>query len=228
MPLVALVLWSLSDSLARALFLAVMMLPGVLFFKYLVGDISFAEGRRRGVLHTIYFVAIVMLIEYQGIFFVYLTTSEYPFPTSASSTSAPPAIVMNPLFIWLMLGALLSFEWLLRSKLLGGAEPPRQQFITFFSDRRRTTLEINTIRYIESRDEEVRVVTDDGASYPTRMKISQWEAALDERFARVHRSFIVGRQHITRVDSHTVWLGEFSIEMSRKYRDSLSRVSGFL
>jgi hypothetical protein len=44
-----------------------MLLPGVVFFKYFAGDISF-KNRREGILHTIYFVAIVMLIEYQGIF----------------------------------------------------------------------------------------------------------------------------------------------------------------
>jgi DNA-binding LytR/AlgR family response regulator len=54
------------------------------------------------------------------------------------------------------------------------------------------------------------------------MKISQWEAALDDRFVRVHRSFIVSRLHITRADAHTVWLGEIRIEISRKYRDKLT------
>jgi hypothetical protein len=206
---VALVLWSAMGSLSRALFLAVMLLPGVLFFKYFAGDISF-KNRRQGILHTIYFVAIVMLIEYLGIFFVYLNV-EYPF------VETPPRIVMNPVFLWLLLGALLSMEWLLKSRL-GGGEPQRQRFITFTSDRRRTTLETDTILYIESRDDEVAVVTTDGARYPTRMKISQWEAALDDRFVRVHRSFIVSRLHITRTGAHTVWLGEIPIEISRKYR----------
>jgi hypothetical protein len=198
-------------SLFRAFFLAVMLLPGVLFFKYFVGDISF-KNRRQGILHTIYFVAAVMLIEYLGIFFVYFNV-EYPFEET------PPQIVMNPLFLWLLLGALLSIEWFLKSRL-GGGEPGREEFVTFTSDRRRTTLETDTILYIESRDDEVMVVTADGTRYPTRMKISQWEAVLDDRFVRVHRSFIVGRLHITRIDTRTVWLGDQPIEISRKYRES--------
>jgi hypothetical protein len=209
---VALVLWSAMGSLPRAFFLAVMLLPGVLFFKYFAGGISF-KNRRQGILHTIYFTAIVMLIEYLGIFFVYLNV-EYPY------TEAPPRIVMNPVFLWLLLGALLSVEFLLKSRLAGGKEPPRQRFITFTSDRRRTTLETDTILYSESRDDEVTVVTADGTRYPTRMKISQWEAALDDRFVRVHRSFIVSRLHITRTSAHTVWLGEIPVEISRKYREA--------
>ena len=213
-PLVALVLWSAMGSLPRAFFLSVMLLPGVLLFKYFVGGISF-KNRREGILHTIYLVAMVMLIEYLGVFFVYLNV-EYPY------TEAPPPIVMNPLFLGLLAGALLSIEWLLKNRLGKNPEPPRRSFITFTSNRRRTTLEIDTILYIESRDDEVTVATRDGLRHPTRMKISQWEAVLDDRFVRVPRSFIVGRRHITRIDAHTVWLGETAIEISRKYRDNLS------
>ncbi len=215
-PLVALVLWSAMGSPDRAFFLAVMLLPGVLFFKYFAGDISFKD-RRQGILHTVYFVAAVMLIEYLGIFFVYFNV-EYPY------TDTPPGIVMNPLFIWLLLGALLSIEWLLKSRLMAGREPERQKFITFISDRRRLTLELDTILYIESRDDVVTIATADGARHPTRMKISQWETSLDDRFVRIHRSFIVSRLHITRTDAHAVWLGNVQIEVSRKYREKLATI----
>ena len=209
--LVALVLWSAMGSLPRAFFMSVMMLPGVLFFKYFVGGISF-KNRRQGILDTVYFSLAVILIEYLGIFFVYFNV-EYPY------TETPPGIVMNPMFICLMLGALLSGEYLIKSRFGRGGEPEREKFITFTSDRRRTTLELDTILYIESRDDEVTVVACGGAKYPTRMNISGWEAALDDRFVRVHRSFIVGRLHITRIEGHTVWLGEIPIEISRKYRE---------
>lgn len=216
---VALVLWSAVGSLSRALFLSVMLLPGALFFKYFVRGISF-KNRRQGILHTVYFVAIVMLIEYLGIFFVYLSNYEYPIPAGE-----PPGIVMNPFFLCFVLGALLSMEYLLRAKLFKSGEPAREKYITFTSERRRITLELDTILYIESRDYEVTVATTDGAKHPTRMKISQWEATLDDRFVRVHRSFIVNRSHITRLDAHTVWLGELPIEVSRKYRENHSSFS---
>jgi DNA-binding LytR/AlgR family response regulator len=51
------------------------------------------------------------------------------------------------------------------------------------------------------------------------MKISTWEAVLDDRFVRVHRSFIVSLLHITRREGHTLWLGDTPIELSRKYRE---------
>ncbi len=210
--LVALVLWSVMGSLPRALFMSVMMLPGVLFFKYFAGDISF-KNRRQGILDTIYFSLTVMLIEYLGIFFVYFNI-EYPF------TETPPGIVTNPLFICFLIGALLSGEYFIKSRLMTeGKESVREKFITFTSDRKRTTLELDTILYIESRDDEVTVVVRGGEKYPTRMKISGWEAALDDRFVRVHRSFIVNRLQVTRIEGHVVWLGDIPIEISRKYRE---------
>lgn len=209
----ALVLWSAVGSLSRAFFLSVMLLPGVLFFKYFVRGISF-KNRRQGIMHTVYLVAIVMLIEYLGIFFVYLSNYEYPL-----AADEPPGIVMNPLFLWFVSGVVLSMEYLLRAKFFEGGEPALEKYITFTSERRRITLEIETILYIESRDYEVIVATSDGVKHPTRMKISQWEASLDDRFVRVHRSFIVNRGHITRIEGHTVWLGELPIEISRKYRE---------
>jgi hypothetical protein len=208
---VALVLWSAAGSLGRSFFMAVMMLPGVLFFKYFVGDLSF-KNRWQGILDATYFTLALMLVEYLGIFFVYAHEG-YPV------TETPPAVVINPLFICLLLGALLSGEYLIGGLLRKGREPERDRFISFTSDRRRTTLELDTILYIESRDDEVTVITTGGEKYPTRMKISTWEAVLDDRFVRVHRSFIVGRLHITRREGHTLWLGDTPIELSRKYRE---------
>jgi hypothetical protein len=209
---VSLMLWSTVGSMVVAFFIAVMMLPGVMFVKFFSGDISF-KNHRKGILHTIYFVAIVMLIEYLGIILVYTTVSEYPY------TDEIPDIVTNPLFIWLVLGALLSIEYLLKTKLFKG-KVPAEKYISFTSDRKRVSIEIDSILYIESRDYEVYVVTAQSMTYPTRMKISQWESVLDNRFVRVHRSFIVNRCHVSRFDARTAWLGETSIEISRKYRES--------
>jgi hypothetical protein len=209
---VSLVLWSVTGSLAVAFFVAVMLLPGVMFVKFFAGDLSF-KNRRQGILHTIYFVAIVMLIEYLGIILVYSTVSEYPHADEI------PDILTNPLFIWLILGALLSIEYLVKTKLFKG-DVPAEKYISFTSDRKRVSIEIGSILYIESRDYEVQVVTVQGTTYPTRMKISQWESVLDNRFVRVHRSFIVNRDHVTWYDTRTVWLGETPIEISRKYRET--------
>lgn len=127
---------------------------------------------------------------------------------------------------WGALILLASVEWLVRTRLLGRPAERATQ-ISFISDRRKITLELASIVYIESRDSFVLVHTSDGQSFTTRMKISQWETALDDRFVRIHRSFIVSRAHITRIEAGRVWLAagssaaETPIEISRKYKDKI-------
>jgi DNA-binding LytR/AlgR family response regulator len=52
------------------------------------------------------------------------------------------------------------------------------------------------------------------------MNISNWEMALDSRFIRIHRSFLVNKAHITKISPAKLWIGEKSLEISRKYRDN--------
>jgi hypothetical protein len=209
---ISLILTSVTRTFGEAFFLAVMLLPGVLFVKYFSGDISF-RNRRLGILHSVYFVIIVLLIEYLSILMVYWLTF--------NDRSVPQGVLLNPLFLALLPVALLSIERLLKIRFFTSDESG-ERYITFTSDRQKISLELDTVLYIESRDEQVLVVTVSGEVWPTRMKISQWEAVLDRRFIRVHRAFIVNRRHITRFDARAVYLGEQVVEISRKYKESVA------
>lgn len=203
-------------SFGAAFFLSVMLLPGVLLVKYLIGDISY-KNLRRGILHTVYFIGIALLTQYLAIMFVYVTLY-------GSREPANIELIVNPVFIWFLLASLLSIEWVLRTKLFTPAG--REKFVTFVSERVKVSIEIDSIMYIESRDYEVCVMTAGGKGYPTRMKISQWESVLDDRFIRVHRAFIVNRGHISRFDPRTVDVGGEAIEISRKYREAVMEKLG--
>ncbi len=208
----SLMLREVMGSLEAAFFLAVMLMPGVLLTKYLARGISF-ERRGQGVLHSIYLVVIALLVEYLAIIFVYINLYGLE-----AHKQIDGAMVVNPFFIWFVLAALLSIEWLLRTQLFAPPAPAR--FVTFLSERVKISLEIDRIAYIESRDYEVVVVLTSGESHRTRMNISQWEAVLDERFVRVHRAFIVARAHVTAFDAQKAQVAGRTIEISRKYRDT--------
>jgi len=208
----ALILMSVMESFEASFFLSCMMLPGVLFVKYFSKDISFAN-RKQGILHTTYFIASFILIEYLAIILV--TSFIYQFSLSES-----PEIIINPIFICFILVSLLSIEEVLNIKFMKQTEP-EINYITFTSDRVKITLDSDSILFIESRDYEVSVMTISGETYSTRMKISQWESVLDNRFIRVHRAFIVNKNHITMHTSKSVTMGNFTIEISRKYKDTV-------
>jgi len=97
----------------------------------------------------------------------------------------------------------------------------KEKYIEFISDRKKISIEIDSIKYIESKDDEVWIRTISGISYRTRMKISQWEEVLDNRFLRVHRSFIINKNLICQFNSSLIVIGDKSFEISRKYKEKV-------
>jgi hypothetical protein len=212
--LMSLLLMSLAESYVAALFLAVMMLPGAFFAKFLGGSISFKK-RFRGMMDAIYFLLFILVLEYLLIFLVYayFYNLKYNLPQ-------PSAILFNPLFIWLLLLAFWGLERFLAAKLSVGEV--RSRFIEFTSERKKIRLEVDTISYIESRDDFVFVVVSDGKQYRTRMNITLWSNVLDDRFVRVHRAFIVNRSCICGMSAGRLKLDSgVEIDVSKRYREKV-------
>ena len=212
--LISLLLASLTESYVAALFLAVMMLPGALFAKFFGGSISF-KSRFKGVMDTIYFLSIILVLEYLLIFLVY----SY-FLHLKHDLPAPSSILFNPLFIWLLLLSFWGLEKYLAAKLSVGEA--RSRFIEFTSERRKIKLEVDAISYVESRDDVVFVVVSGGKQYRTKMNITAWSNVLDDRFVRVHRSFIVNRRSICGMSAGRLKLDSGAdIDVSKRYREGL-------
>ena len=208
--LISLLFMSLAESYVAALFLAVMMLPGALFAKYLGGTISF-KNRFRGVMDTIYFLSFILVLEYLLIFLVYSYFLKYNLPE-------PNSILFNPIFIWFLLLTFWGLEKYLVAKL--SVDTVRSKFIEFTSERKKVRLEVEAISYIESRDDVVFVVASDGQHYRTKMNITLWSNVLDDRFVRVHRAFIVNRSCICGMSAGRLKLDSgVEIDVSKRYRE---------
>lgn len=200
---------------SSSLLLSVSILPGVIFAKFFLNDISFTD-KWKGIYHLICLALIVLLIEYLSILFVDQYLVNYVLNENAD-------IIFNPFFIWLISIAFLSLEKLLENKIKSGSERVESRFIEFTSERKKISVEIGTITYIESKDDEVWVRTLSDTSYRTKMNISNWEMALDSRFIRIHRSYLVNKAHISKICPTKLWICDKSLEISRKYRDKLTR-----
>jgi hypothetical protein len=206
---------STSANYLSALLLALATLPGVMFAKFFINDISFKK-RWMGIYHLICLAMIVLLIEYLSIMLADL----YLINTIIDNNAG---FIFNPLFIWLMAIAFISLEILLENKINLESEEEISRFIEFTSERKKISLEIDTITFIESCDDEVWVRTPSEISYRTKMNISNWELTLDSRFIRIHRSYLVNRAHITKITPTKIWIGNKSLEVSRKYRDKVAQ-----
>ncbi len=196
-----------------ALLISITTIPVVIITKMLWQSISFRD-KKKGVISTIYLALIALLSEY----LVLILINFYLFNLGLGQEAE---MIFNPLFIWFMIIFLITAEQLIESWLFPKGESSFPELIEFISDRKKITVETLSILYIESCNNEVWVRMSGGNSHRTKMVISQWENVLDERFIRIHRSFIVNKLKITGSDSRYVYIGEERIEISRKYKDKL-------
>ena len=215
-PFVALLLVSLGYTLGEASLLAVMFLPGLFAFRHFLPQIRFAE-RRRGALQLFYLTGAVLTFEYVALmltnFYLRYNASVWRYDITM------PDLLQNPLFILLLLAACaLPMHWI---ELRCNTQPARDRYVEFISDRRRVRLETERISYLESNDSEVWIHTSTGESLRTKTKISQWEQQLDDRFLRIHRSYIVNADRVARHTAGAVVVDGRTLEVSRKYRDSV-------
>lgn len=205
------ILISILKFYSASLLLSIMILPGALFAKYFMKDISF-KNRTSGIIHSLYLALATLFIVYLGIF------SSYWYLLKLGPDECPD-IMLNPIFIWLLLISFIGLEKFIAYKLF--TTEYKEKFIEFISDRKKISIEIDSIKYVESKDDEVWIRTTIGTSYRTKMKISQWEEVLDNRFLRVHRSFIINKNLISQHNSSFIFIGDKSLEISRKYKEKV-------
>ena len=208
---IALTLAGLGYLFADAVLLGVLFLPGMLTARYFVPQLSF-EKSRRGILDAVYLALAILFIEYLSLMLGCALALD-------AGPGEMPGLLLNPPFILLVLTAFIAPEILLEKYL--ERRCPYTPSVCFVSDRRKITLDPADILYIESNDSEVWIHTAGGDAYRTKTRISQWEAQLDSRFLRIHRSFIVNTACIDRCHPGHVEIGGVTVEISRKYREAV-------
>ena len=201
-------------SVGEASAIAVIFLPGILIARYATPQLSFAD-RWQGCCNTIFLWAGILAIEY----FLIMLANYYILNPITMVHYQLPSLITNPLFILFVVAA-FSITGLLIEQEIERREP-YDTTISFTSERRSITLNPAEILYFESNDTEVFVCTADGDSFRTRTRISQWENILDKRFLRIHRSYIINTHRIDSFDGTRVRIQHRTIELSRKYKESV-------
>lgn len=201
-------------SIGEASAIAVIFLPGILIARYATPQLSFAD-RWQGCCNTIFLWAGILAIEY----FLIMLANYYILNPITMVHYQLPSLITNPLFILFVVAA-FSITGLLIEQEIERREP-YDSSVSFTSERRTIKLDPADILYFESNDTEVFVCTADGESFRTRTRISQWENILDKRFLRIHRSYIINTNRIDSFDGTRVRIQHRTIELSRKYKESV-------
>ena len=218
--LVAVVLTSVGYRFLEALFIGSMFLPGALAAKYFFPKV-------RGVKDTVFLVLGILVAE-----ILLFLIAHYNILTFRETPPAPvwdwpdlPLILTNPVFIALILTALASGSYFFES-WLDRKRPTKPTPITFTSDRKPVTLPLEEILYVESNDDITTVIATGDRRFRNKTPISQWEAILKPHFLRIHRSYLVNKDAITRVDGELLYVGDIELPVSRKYKEAVLSAKG--
>ena len=223
--LTALMLCSLSYTFFESCLLATLLLPGGIIIKFMLPKILLEPTKTKTrnlllLILTALIVEILLIFIGHGIL-ITIRNESFNYFYGPEPEPVMNSLLVNPIFLTLLLILFAGGDYLLSDYLRKHLKqaPPS---ITFTSDRKPVTLIQADILYVESNDTEVWIHAADGQKYRNKTPISQWENLLGIDFVRIHRSFLVGRQRITKTDAETLTLidGEV-LPISRKYRDQL-------
>ena len=220
--LVAVCLSSLGYRFLEALFIGSVFLPGALAARFFFPKVNFKD-RWSGVKETVYIVLGILALEILLFLIAHfcILTFRGNLPGAIEDLPDLPRILSNPVFIAIILTSLAAgchfFEAWLDKRF-----PSRPGTISFVSDRKPVTLPLNEILYVESNDDATTVVASGGRRFKNYTPISQWEAILAPHFIRIHRSFLVNKTAITRIDVDILYIDDIQLPISRKYKETVS------
>ena len=213
--LVAVVLTSLGYGFLEALFIGSMFFPGALAAKYFFPKV-------KGVKDTVFLILGILageILLFLIAHFIILTFRQ-DLPGAVMEWPDIPHILTNPVFIAIILTALAAGSYFFES-WLDRKRPTRPAPITFTSDRKPVTLPLEEILYVESNDDITTVIATGDRRFRNKTPISQWEAILSPHFLRIHRSYLVNKEAITRVDGDLLYIDGIELPVSRKYKDAV-------
>lgn len=115
-------------------------------------------------------------------------------------------------------------QWLRMHDLLRISESATRQ-LRLKSEYKNVTVSINTIVYIESIDNYVKVHLTDGSSVLSKIPLRNIEEELPKKeFVRIHRSFVVARKRITGFTRTEVMLEKTvgNLPIGKKYQETVA------
>ncbi|WP_196894345.1 LytR/AlgR family response regulator transcription factor [Aureivirga marina] len=99
----------------------------------------------------------------------------------------------------------------------------KENHIYIRKDRKHVKVYFESILYVESLKDYIKIHTEK-ESHITKHSISSFEKKLDNRFIRMHRSYIINKDKITAFTKNDVEIGKIEIPIGENFRANLTAV----
>ena len=133
--------------------------------------------------------------------------------------------ILKPITFQRFFNAIEKFRALQKNNtpLAMGATAPinKASFIYIRKDRKQVKVSFDSILYVESLKDYVKIHLK-GETHITKSSISAFEDKLDERFVRVHRSYIVNKDKITAYTKNDIEIGKIEIPIGENFKENIS------
>ena len=107
--------------------------------------------------------------------------------------------------------------------ILNNEDVIHKDYIYIRNDRKQVKVKFEDILYIESLKDYIKIHMVD-KNYMTRYSISTFHKLLDNRFVRVHRSFIVNQNKISAYTKNDVEIGKVEIPIGDSYKENILNI----
>jgi hypothetical protein len=165
---------------------------------------------------SLYFEMLVLTFS-----FIYLANYDLGQMGPNSSDTLLLAVVM---YLLVFFGSfLIMVQQLLESsreleKLKTEKKKMEKPFLELTSNRKLVRITYDEIIYIESLADYIKVHSLDGKEISSKEKISALEEKLPDFFIRIHRSFIINRENVSRFNNNEVELNGIVLNIGRTYK----------
>ncbi len=100
-----------------------------------------------------------------------------------------------------------------------------KEFIYIRKDRKQVKVYLADILYVESLKDYIRIHLAE-ERHVTKSSISAFEEKLDERFIRIHRSYIINKHKVSAYTKKDIEIGAIEIPVGDNFRENLMTILG--
>ncbi len=215
-------------TIQESLFFSAMLFPVVLgtsgFFNYyLVPKYLLTARYKSFALYAFYLLIVSLYLETWVVILALVLIGDYQF----TSLSPEVADILNMALLLYAIVFIHGFSVLFKhfvvqkqtnEGLLKEQEKEASKSFVVVSERKQVRLEESEVLYIESLSDYVKIHTSERVVI-SKATISSLEAELSKDFVRIHRSYLVNKQHIDSFTKEKVQIGGIEMNISRKYKE---------
>lgn len=103
------------------------------------------------------------------------------------------------------------------------SKPESKNYLFVTEDRKQVKIILDTIVYIESVKNYIKIITDI-KTHVVKHGITSFHDLLSGNFLRVHRSYIVNKKKVTAFTKQDIELGEIEIPIGESYREAVDHL----